>query len=80
MPTYTQRWNGATPPRITGNEIARRRYTKRQLARIAAAAMDGTTTIEALNQGQIAAVCKISIAYARRMRRPQSAPQLQAAE
>jgi hypothetical protein len=80
MSTYTQRWNGATPPAVTGNEIARRHYTKRQRAKIAAAIMDGTTQLGALNQGQIANLCKISIAYARRMRRPQSAPQLQAAE
>jgi hypothetical protein len=78
--TYTQRWTGATPPRVTGNDLARRHLTKRQRARIAASVMDGATQIEALNQGQIATLCKISLAYARRMRRPQSAPQLQAAE
>jgi hypothetical protein len=79
--TYTRRWNGATPPRITGNQIALKRFTKRERARIAAAIMDGRTQLEALNQGQIASLCKVSLAYARLMRRPQGvAHQLQAAE
>jgi hypothetical protein len=77
--TYTQRWNDATP-RVTGNDLARRRLSKAQRARIAAGIMDGVVKLEALNQGQISAVCKVSLAYARRMRRPQSVSQLQAAE
>jgi hypothetical protein len=81
MPTtYTTRLNGATPPRITGDQIARKRLTKRERAKIAAGLMDGTTRVEKLNQRQIANLCQVSLAYARRMRRPQSMPQLQAAE
>jgi hypothetical protein len=78
---YTQRWNGATPPVVTGNQVARRHLTKRERAQIAGAIMDGSTRIEKLNQRQAAALCGVSVAYARRMRRPQSdVPQLQAAE
>jgi hypothetical protein len=77
---YTQRWNGATPPLVTGNQIARRHLTKRELARIAGAILDGSTKIEKLNQRQVANLCGVSVAYARRMRRPQSVPHLQAAE
>jgi hypothetical protein len=65
---------------ITGSQIAHKRFTKRERAKIAASIMDGTTQLEALNQTQIAAVCKVSVTYALRMRRPQSVPQLQAAE
>ena len=54
--------------------------TKSENARLAAAIMDSTTQLAALNQGQVASVCKVSLAYARLMRRPQSVPQLQAAE
>jgi hypothetical protein len=80
--TYTQHRNDATPPTvITGSQIAHKRFTKRERARIAAALIDGTTQLGKLNQRQVADLCKISLAYARSMRRrPQSAPQLQAAE
>jgi hypothetical protein len=77
---YSWRLSGATPPRITGSQIAHKRFTKRERARIAASIMDGTTQLGKLNQRQVADLCKISLAYARKMRRPQSAPQLQAAE
>jgi hypothetical protein len=78
---YTLRRSGAIPPTITGDQIARKRLTKRERAEIAGAAMDGRTQLTALNQRQIAAICGISLPYARlKMRRPQSAPALQAAE
>jgi hypothetical protein len=78
---YTWRRSGATPAVITGNQVARRHLTKCERARLAGAIMDGTTRVEKLNQRQAATLCGISIAYARRMRRPQSdVPQLQAAE
>ena len=77
--TYTWRRSGATPSVITGSQIAHKRFSKLERARIAASIMDGTTQLEALNQTQIAAVCKVSVTYALRQRRPQSALQLQQA-
>jgi hypothetical protein len=77
--TYTTRWNGATPPTIPGNQIARKHYTKAQRARIAAALMDGAMQLGPLNQRQIANLCGVSVTYALRQRRPQSALQLQQA-
>jgi hypothetical protein len=64
---------------ISGSQLAHKRFSKRERAKIAGAIMDGRTQLGALNQRQVADLCKISLAYARRMRRPQSA-QLQAAE
>jgi hypothetical protein len=80
MTTYTQRWNGATPPAvISGSQLAHKRFSKRERAQIAGALMDDRAQLGRLNQRQIADLCKVSLAYARRMRRPQSAPQLQQA-
>jgi hypothetical protein len=78
--TYTQRRNGATPQEVTGNQVGRWRLTKCQRARLAASILDGRTQLTKLNEGQVATLLKISVSYARKMRRPQSAPQLQAAE
>jgi hypothetical protein len=79
--SYPRRRYGASPPPvITGDQIARWRLTKRERAEMAGAAMDGITRPEKPNQRQIADLFKVSLAYARLMRRPQSVPQLQAAE
>jgi hypothetical protein len=78
---YPLRSSDATPPlTVTGNQLARRRLSKSQRARIAARLMNGTLQLGTLTQGQYAALCKVSTTYALKMRRPQSAPQLQAAE
>ena len=77
---YTQRRNGATLQEVTGNQIGRWRLSKYQRARLAASILDGRTQLTKLNEGQVATLLKISVSYARKMRRPQSAPQLQAAE
>jgi hypothetical protein len=78
---YPSAVRGATPPaKISGNALARKHLSKRERAQIAAAIMDGTTQVEALNQGQIARLCQVSVGYARLMRHPRSTSQLQAAE
>jgi hypothetical protein len=76
---YTQRRNGATLQEVTGNEIGRWRLTKRQRARLAASILDGRTQLTKLNEGQVATLLKVSVSYTRKMRRPQSALQLQQA-
>ena len=78
--TYTGRLSGATLQEVTGNQIGRWRLSKYQRAKLAASILDGRTQLTKLNEGQVATLLKISVSYARKMRRPQSAPQLQAAE
>jgi hypothetical protein len=78
--TYTRRQNGATLQEVTGNQIGRWHLTKFQRARLAASILDGRTQLTKLNEGQVATLLKVSVSYARKMRRPQSAPVLQAAE
>ena len=67
---YTRRQSGATPLPISGNYIAHKRLTKRQRAEGCAAMMDGRAVPKDLNQRQLADLWKVSLAYARRMRRP----------
>jgi hypothetical protein len=69
---YTLRRTGAIPPTIQGDEIARKRLSKAERARIAAAMMDRTTKPENLNQRQIATLCGVSIGYAIKQRRKDS--------
>jgi hypothetical protein len=76
---YMLRRTGAIPQKISGKQIAQARLTKAERARIAGAAMDGETKLVGFSQRQVADICGVSLAYARRMRRPQSAPQLQQA-
>jgi len=79
--TYTTRLKGASPLRVvSGSQITRWRLTKHERAQLAGMIMDEVVFVGKLNQRQVADLCKVSLAYARKMRRPQSAPQLQAAE
>jgi hypothetical protein len=79
--TYTTRLSGASPLRVvSGSQITRWRLTKHERAQLAGMIMDEVVFVGKLNQRQVADLCKVSLAYARKMRRPQIASQLQAAE
>ena len=77
---YMLRRTGAIPTKISGKQIAQARLTKAERARIAGAAMDGETKLVGFSQRQVADICGVSLAYARRMRRPQNVVRLEAAE
>jgi hypothetical protein len=76
----TLRRNGAIPHKISGKQIAQARLSKRERAVIAGSAMDGTTQFVGFSQRQVADICQVSLAYARRMRRPQNVVRMEAAE
>jgi hypothetical protein len=80
MYKYRNGHGNSIPSVITGNFIAHKRLTKLQRAEIAGALMDDWSRLGRLNQRQLADLLGVSLAYARKKRRPQSAPQLQAAE
>jgi hypothetical protein len=78
--TYPWRHSGAIPLKVSGKQLAQMRLTKLERARIAGAVMDGEIKFVGFSQRQVADICQVSLAYARRMRRPQNVVRLEAAE